>query len=266
MPERLNLIADGRKAGFDSGNYTTLPWACYQAKAVPGSSRILFVGGAHHAIVGGTLCLLDPARVALDPVSGEDRPEALECLTPEVCFPETQGWPKSYFYSPWPLSENYYLVAFSHDPLSGQYAGRSREGETGLYYLDRFGNLELLFRREGISAAYPIPLAPRPRPPVLPGTGDPHLGNEGEFLLSDVNQSLFPMPGDRPIVQVRVFQLLPKSRTDSQSDPPICHQFAYGPNAQMLLGTVPVEKDGSDRRGPPSSNEPQSSPSPRRSA
>jgi hypothetical protein len=42
-----------------------------------------------------------------------------------------------------------------------------------------------------------------------------------------------------------VFQLLPKSRTDSQSYPPICHPFAYGPNARMLLGTVPVEKDGS---------------------
>ncbi len=236
---------DGTSPAILFGNYTTLPWACYQAKAIPGSNHILFVGGGHHSIVGGTLCLLDPSRVALDPQSGEDRLEAMECLTPEVCFPESQGWPKSYFYSPWPLSEKYFLVAFSHEPLSGQSTGHAKEGETGLYYYDRFGNLELLFRRPGISAAYPIPLAPRPRPPIPPSTCEADLGNEGEFLLSDVNQSLFPLPSDRPVVQLRVFQLLPKSRTDNQSNPPICYPFAYGPNARMLLGTVPVEKDGS---------------------
>lgn len=238
---------DGSGPAVVFGNYTTLPWACYQAKAIPGSNRILFVAGGHHSLVGGTLCLVDPNRIAMDPRTGEDRPEALECLTPEVCFPESQGWPKSYFYSPWPLSENYYLVAFSHEPLSGQYTGTPKEGETGLYVLDRFGNLELLFRRPGISAAYPIPFKPRPRPPVLASASDHKLklADEGEFLLSDVNQSLFPMPADRPIVQLRVFQLLPKSRTDQQSDPPICHQFAFGPNARMLLGTVPVEPDGS---------------------
>ena len=211
----------------------------------PDSNRILFVGGGHHSIVGGTLCLLDPARVALDPRTGEDRTEALEYLTPEVCFPESQGWPKSYFYSPWPLSENYFLVAFSHEPLSGQYTGQSKEGETGLYYLDRFGNLELLFRRNGISAAYPIPLAPRPRPPVLFHTDPAQQEGEGEFLVTDVNRSLHRMPSNRRITQLRVFQLLPKSRTDSQAYPPISHQFAYGPNARMFLGTVPVEEDGS---------------------
>lgn len=236
---------DGSGPAAIFGNYTTLPWACYQAKAIPGSNRILFVGGGHHAIVGGTLCTLDPSRVALDPQSGEDRREALECLTPEVCFPEAQGWPKSYYYSPWPLSEDYFLVAFSHDPLSGQYTKHPKEGETGLYYFDRFGNLELLFRRKGISAAYPIPLGPRHRPPVIRSAVAAVPGDEGEFLLTDVKQSWDPMPSDRPIVQLRVFQLLPKVRTDKQADPPICHQFAYGPNARMLLGTVPVEKDGS---------------------
>ncbi len=236
---------DGSSPAILFGNYTRLPWACYQPKAIPDSRKILFVAGGHHSIVGGTLCLLDPDRVRLDPQTGQDRPESFECLTPGVCFPEAQGWPKSYFYSPWPLSEDYYLVAFSHEPLSGQYTGTSKEGETGVYYFDRFGNLELLFRHEGISAAYPIHLAPRPAPPIIQDVRDERFSDEGEFLLSNVNESLYPMPGDRPLVQLRVFQLLPKSRTDSQSDPPISHQFAYGPNARMLLGTVPIEADGS---------------------
>jgi hypothetical protein len=114
-----------------------------------------------------------------------------------------------------------------------------------LYYYDRFGNLELLFRQKGISAAYPIPFAPLPCPPDRVSPVNPDLGDEGEFLLSNVKDSLHPMPEDRPITELRIFQLLPKSRTDRQSDPPISFQFAYGPNARMLLGTVPVETDGS---------------------
>jgi hypothetical protein len=42
---------------------------------------------------------------------------------------------------------------------------------------------------------------------------------------------------------LRVFQLLPKSRTDHANDPRIGHPLES--NARMLLGTVPVEADGS---------------------
>ena len=235
---------DGTNPAILFGNYTTRPWACYQAKAIPGSERILFVAGGHHANVGGTLVMLDPSRAALDPESGEDRFEALECLTPEVCFPEAQGWPKSYFYSPWPLSENYFLVAFSHDPLCGGYTGQHRETETGLYYFDRFGNLELLFRRQGISAVYPIPLAPARLRRFAVGAVQPELGAEGEFLLSDVQQQPAAdagRPPHRPICACFNFcrnrgpttRIIRASAIRTQS------------NARMLLGTVPVEEDGS---------------------
>ncbi len=234
---------DGTNPSILFGNYTTRPWACYQAKAIPGSGRIMFVAGGHHANVGGTLVILDPSRAALDPISGEDRREALQCLTPEVCFAEGEGWPKSYFYSPWPLSEKYFLVAFSHDPLPGGYTGEYRNTETGLYYFDQFGNLELLFQREGISAVYPIPMGPRPPAPIRTGSVEPELGEEGEFLLTDVQKSLLPMPAGRRVKRLRVFQLLPKSRTDSAENPRIGHPSQA--NARMLLGTVPVEKDGS---------------------
>ena len=62
---------DGSNPAVLFGNYTTLPWACYQAKAVPGSSRILFVAGAHHALVGGTLVHARPG--ARRPGSAERR-------------------------------------------------------------------------------------------------------------------------------------------------------------------------------------------------
>lgn len=239
---------DGANPRILFGNYTKDISACFQPRAIPGSQRIAFLAGAHHANVGGSLVLLDPARVQLDGQTGEDRFESLERLTPEVCFPETsEGWPASFFHSPCPLSENYFLVAFSFDPLPGMSGLTRDDSETGIYYFDRFGNLELLFRQPGICSLAPVLLAGRRVEPQIPGTtelalGD-HEGEEGEFLLADVNWSLLPLPAARPVRQLRVFQILPKQSTHVANQPRI--GYANAESARMLLGTVPVEEDGS---------------------
>ncbi len=226
------------------GNYTRDVSACYQPRAVPNSNRIAFIAGAHHANVGGSLVLLDPARVSLDPTTGKDRLDSLERLTPEVCFPETsEGWPHSFFHSPWPLSEDFYLVAFSFDALPGMGSGVRRDSETGIYYYDRFGNLELLYRKPGICSVGPIPLATRPVPPRI--AHQPALPDDeaGELMLADVTRSLMPLPADRPIRALRIFQILPKETTHIANRPRI--GVANAEPARMLLGTVPVESDGS---------------------
>jgi len=225
------------------GNYTMRINACYQPRAIPGSSRVLFVAGAHHADVGGSLVIVDSARVKLDPKTGEDDFTSLEVLTPEVCFAEANGWPKSYFHSPWPLSENYFLVSFSFDPLPGMSSGEKRDTHTGLYYFDRWGNLELLYRDDDASSMYPVPLVARQRPPVIPSTVNAQLGDEGEFIVSDVRRSLFAWPSDRRVRELRVFQVLPKTESHIANDPRI--GYANAESARMLLGTVPVEPDGS---------------------
>ncbi|MFI5382284.1 MAG: hypothetical protein ACHRHE_23560 [Tepidisphaerales bacterium] len=227
------------------GNYTSRISACYQPTAIPGSERILFVAGAHHADVGGSLVILDPARARLDLKNGTDRFDSLEVLTPEVCFPEGDGkdggWPSSYFVSPAPLSENYFLVAFGYGKLPGSSGGVKRDA-TGIYYFDRFGNLELLYNDPEIGSMYPIPLASQPAPPVIASALDPSLGEQGVFMLSDVTRSHLPFPPDRPIRSLRIFQVLPKT-TPAANDPKIGH--ANAESARVLLGTVPVEADGS---------------------
>lgn len=235
---------DGTNPRILFGNYTQEISTCFQPRAVPGSQRIAFIAGAHHANVGGSLVLFDPARTRLDPESGEDRFESLERLTPEVCFPETsEGWPDSFFHSPWPLSEDHFLVAFSFQPLPGMSGRTRRDSETGIYYFDRFGNLELLYRQPGICCVTPVPLRPRPAPPHIPDTRASDLAEDGEFILADVNWSLLPMPAGRPIKELRVFQILPKETTHIANQPRI--GMANAESARLLLGTVPVEADGS---------------------
>jgi len=234
---------DGTSPVILFGNYTQRINACFQPRAIPGSNRVVFIAGAHHADVGGSLVIVDPALTKFDPASGEDDFDSIEVLTPEVCFPEAPAWPKSYFHSPWPLSENYYLTAFSFEPLPGVSSGVKKDTRTALYYFDRFGNLELLYSDKDISCMYPIPLAGRPVPPVIPSTPALDLEDEGEFVLADVRQSHFALPASRQIRTLRIFQVLPKTDNHIVNQPRIGH--ANAESARMLLGAVPVEPDGS---------------------
>jgi mono/diheme cytochrome c family protein len=235
---------DGTNPGLLFGNYTQQVSACFQPRAIPSSRKIVFVAGAHHAVVGGSLVLFDPSRAQLDPRTGEDQFESLERLTPEVCFPEAPNcWPKSFYHSPWPLSEKYFLTAFSLEPLPGWGSRVKTDSRTGIYYLDRFGNLELLYRDPEISAMHPMLLAPRPAPPVIPDGREGAADAEGEFVLADVRWSLLGLPADRPIRTLRVFQVLPKETTHVANRPRI--GYANAESARMLLGSVPVAADGS---------------------
>jgi hypothetical protein len=90
---------------------------------------------------------------------------------------------------------------------------------------------------------YPIPLAPRRRPPIPPSTLHQELGDEGEFVLIDIKRSLFSLPESRQIRRLRIYQVLPKTSTHVANKPRI--GFANAESARMMLGTVRVEPDGS---------------------
>lgn len=235
---------DGTNARQLFGNYTQRINACYQPQSIPGSKRLAFLAGAHHANVGGSLVLFDPARACLNPDTGEDELLSIEVLTPEVCFPEAPNdWPRSYYHSPWPLSEDCFLISASMDPLPGMSAITTEDTETGIYWFDRTGIVELLFRKNGISSMYPIPLTPRSTPPVIPSTLNSQWGNSGIVMLSNVYKSHLPFPQNRKIVALHVYQLLPKSETHVANQPRL--GYANAESARMLLGSVPVEEDGS---------------------
>ena len=100
---------DGTNPQLVYGNYTVRPQCVFEARPIPDSQKLIFTATAHHSITGGSLVLLDRTR-------GTEGERPLTRLTPEVCFPETEGWPKSYYANPWPLSEEYFLVAWATAP------------------------------------------------------------------------------------------------------------------------------------------------------
>ena len=113
----------------------------------------------------------------------------------------------------------------------------------GLYYRDRFGNLELIYEDPQTSCRYPIQLKERPVPKTIASKRVENEPDYGTFLLSNVYESLIPLPKDRPIKEIRVFQIFPKFPEYVMDRPKTGHALAS--NTRMYLGSVPVEPDGS---------------------
>jgi hypothetical protein len=231
---------DGTNPQLVYGNYTTAPQCVFEARSIPNSRKLVFTATAHHSITGGSLALLDR------PLGAEGQ-KPVTRLTPEVCLPESEGWPQSYYANPYPLSETYYLVAWSDRSLP-PHAGsaqindeRNPVNALGLYLYDAFGNLELIYRDPEISSMYPIPVRPRTSPPAQPDKTDWDEPAEGRFLVQDVYRGLPGIPRGS-VKSLRVVGVPPKTQPHMNS--PNLGVSSEDPG-KFVVGTVPVEEDGS---------------------
>lgn len=232
---------DGRDPRSYHGNYPLRregrPWMEMAIRAIPGSNRFVASTGSHHGHEFGSLVLIDPR------VPDDGRLSQIERLTPDVPFPEAEGKPISAYAAygtPWPLSEDDYLCVYGP-------GGKNR----GIYWIDRQGNRELIYRDPTISCVSPMPLGPRPRPPVIPEqtvqTADALARHGGRVppstvAVMNVYDSDFAWPAGAKVAALRVIQVLPKA-TAPPNEPRI--GIAEQTNARAVLGTAPVEADGS---------------------
>jgi hypothetical protein len=229
------------------GNYTEKPQCIFEARAIPNSQKLIFTAAAHHSIEGGALALLDRSR-------GTEGTGPITRLTPDVCFPEAEGWSPTYYANPYPLSEQFYLVAWSDRPLPPHHGSsqvtdaRNPVNALGLYLYDSFGNLELLYRDPEISSMYPIPLRRREKPSIHPDTVDWEGTQEGRFIVLDVYKGLQNQSQASSAIrhgsikQLRIIGVPPK--TQPHMNTPSLGVSKEDPG-KFVLGTVPVEKDGS---------------------
>ena len=228
-----SINPDGINARLIYKNYSRAPHCTFEPRAIPGSDKIIFTASGHHSQTMGSLVLLDPKL-------GSEGADPITRLTPEVPFPEIEGWPRAYYANPWPLSERTHLVAWGVEDNISEGRQRPRNG-MGLYLFDADSGRELLYRDADISAMFPIPLKAQPRPPVLASQVNWEGPQEGRFLLADVTRGLKTVhQGD--VKALRIVAV--PAKTQPWMNQPVLG-LTHDDPGKAVLGTVPVEADGS---------------------
>jgi hypothetical protein len=265
---------DGRDPRAPHGNYplphTTLtgerwedgralrPWGEYNIRAIPGSSKyIAIAGGHHHTGVYGAPIILDLG------VPDDSRTSQVKRITPgdrwinEACPANTRGGrtaapggntsdnceDDAHYGYPWPLSEDFYLVTEG----GGEF--------NRIFLLDKFGNREMLYSGfsirdvSGLRVVSPMPFRARRKPPVVPTAtwqGEREEPGTARATISvlDVYESDFEWPEDTKITSLRVIQHVPKPWSSPVTNKPRMG-YSQSPTGRLILGTVPVEEDGS---------------------
>ncbi|MCU0963197.1 MAG: discoidin domain-containing protein, partial [Pirellulaceae bacterium] len=232
------------------------PWALEDVRSIPtaGSRKFVAIAAGHHTLAAGPVVVITPA-------AGLNSAAAIRIVTPDVLPPEggMSGTPVDeggvrdhggHYMTPWPLSEKYFLVAYSYSNDWPQGAPEYYRGmdETGyaLYLIDVFGNKELIYRDPTISCVAPIPLRPRPRPPVLPDTTDAST----PYAICTLTDAAFGSNGIDPqqVRYLRIARPVPwpyDERYGGLRYETVALSEGLNWTPVEVLGTVPVERDGS---------------------
>lgn len=242
------MTPDGRDPRAIHGNFSVRSSRAdmqLDIRAIPGSHRYVATAAPHHGQAFGSLVVFEPR------IPDDDRMAPVYRLTPESPFPESQGPTGAQTLGQAaPLSEDYYLAVYDAAMQVPDLGGP--RGRYGLYLLDSFGNRELLYRDPDIAAQNPLPLRPRPVPPVVPQQSvraSEHEPAEATVGVFDVYKGLLPWPEETEITALRVYQILPLSVASARVPHNTGVQIPQGADsinlARNVLGTVPVESDGS---------------------
>ena len=237
---------DGTNHALYWGNNTPSPGGVIDARIVPGTNQAICVFGSCHDRPWGAIALID-RRIGMDgrqPVVKIWPESAMEQVwdseaSPYYGIDNMAGISRKYE-DPFPLNDKYFIC-------SGQIDG-DRE-RTGLYLLDVYGNETLIYSEEGTGCFDPIPITARKRPPVIPSRRNLQ-DSTGFFYVQDVYQGTHMKGVNRGDVKFLRIIETPEKRFwtmvgwDGQGVilPTMnWHDF----NSKKILGTVPVNDDGS---------------------
>lgn len=239
---------DGTQASTFWGNQSVWPDLIKDARQIPGSDRVMFIGSAHHNWFAGSIGIVDRRM-------GLNFPHGLTKVTAELEWPESGNGPvdpiesKKYhasgaycaYQNPYPLGEADFLVS------------ADREGKFVLYLMDTDGNRELIY--EGVhNILHAMPLKARPKPPVMPSTvewptmAERHDPAGGVIYSNDVYQNA-PARLRQKAKYLRVLSMDAKTysywykRPYASTGPVVSMVSSEG--VKRVLGTVPIEEDGS---------------------
>ena len=231
----MHMNPDGteNKALYGSGSY--FPNSTFDMKPLSKhSSRFIGIISGHHGTArSGRLVIFDPAKSRkeekgmIQELPFKDRP-----IVPIIKDELVEGvWPQ--FMKPFPLNEKYFLVACKP----------AKDALWGIYLVDVFDNLTLIAEQEGEGLTAPIPLVKRETPPVIPSQIKPD-SKEATVFIQDIYEGEGTQGVPRGTIKaLRIFAyeyayILAPSDHDAQG-------IQSGWDIKRILGTVPVEEDGS---------------------
>lgn len=234
----MNPDGTGQMEYYGSNSYW--PNSIFYARAIPGHPTLVVgvVCGHHGYNKTGRLLLFDPSRGrhetdgAIQTIPGWGEP--VKRIVQDQLY--GSDWPK--FAHPWPLNETFFLVSARLYPEQSEYA---------IYLVDVFNNITEICREKDASLFEPIPLRPRPVPPVVPDRVVPGE-KEGTVFLQNVyhGPGLEGVPPGsveklRLFTYNYVYRHMGKRGFGHLATPGV-----DGPwEPRFILGTVPVRKDGS---------------------
>lgn len=234
LRQLMVMNPDGTRQRAIYGSNSWYPNSLFFPRTLPGESTkiVSILSGYHGAHRAGQLVVLDTAvgwhegAGIIQRISGKGDP-----LTPKIKDALVQGdWPL--FLHPYAVTNKHFLVA----------AKLTAKSDWAIYLADAFDNLVLLRTEPGYALLEPTPIMPRRRPPVIPEQVD--LADDSATVFI---QDVYAGPGLKGVPRgtakrLRLLAYHFGYRGLAGSD-----KIGYGGpwEAMQILGTVPLEADGS---------------------
>jgi len=228
----MHMNPDGtdQRAYYGSNSYW--PNSLFYARPVPGSGS-MFVGivtGHHGVRREGELVLFDAARGRFEADGAVQRIPGYGKKVEAITLDRLVDRSHPRFLHPYPLSDKYFL------------ASCNAAGGWGLYLVDVFDNMLQLKEEKGAMLFEPVPLRKTERPPVIPDRVRPGAP-DAVMIITDIYEGpgLAGVPrGAVKSLRVYKYEYSPRQKGGHYS-----MGMEAGWDVHIILGTVPVEEDGS---------------------
>lgn len=239
-----SMNPDGTATAHFFGNYTPVPKVMTEVKAIPDTQVVVATGGAHHFFTAGCPILIDPRK-------GEDGPQSIAKITPEITFPGSPWKDTGYYADPFPVNDTLFFASYSpmgfhqgdtnYCSYSWSHAWPSTNSFT-VYLIDTLGGREPIFADPQINTFAPIPIRKLKRPPEIASSLPPPETAPDTGVCSVENVYNCRMPIKAGCVKaLRLNRIIAKWTAAH----PERNDLGGYPLYKRPIGTVPVNPDGS---------------------
>jgi hypothetical protein len=238
------------------------PLSVRDARSVPGTSKLVAIAAGHHALPKGPVVILDPTK-------GINEQKGIELLTAgsrpqeKSRYNWKRTWDKQlvsdggvqvgggFFMMPYAISEKAYLVSYGYgNPEARRYGNHHADIDSnglGIYLLDSFGNMELVYRSPLYSSYSVLPFKERKTTPPLPDMTDRDK-NHATCVIPDVYEGMENIARGT-VKYLRIAEALPWPIVPGEGVKRWSPGWSNQTNTRWcpvrVIGTVPVEDDGS---------------------